>query len=55
MTLNASQEETEMMEAAFKIAGDKFTEITGEGAFLIGFKGLEVGDGEQPPCSSRWS
>merc|ERR1712215_97899 len=42
MTLNASQEETEMMDAAFKRAGDKFTEITGEGAFLIGFKGLEV-------------
>ena len=49
MTLNVSQEETEMIEAAFRRVGDKFTEITGEGTFLIGFKGLEVGDGEQPP------
>merc|ERR1712215_646584 len=49
MTLNASQEEMEMMETAFRSAGDRFTEITGEGAFLIGFKGLEVGDGEHPP------
>ena len=40
MTLNVSQEETEMVEAGFRRAGDKFTEITGEGAFLLGFKGL---------------
>merc|ERR1712215_594521 len=44
MTLNVSQQETEMVEAGFRRAGDKFTEITGEGAFLLGFKGLEVGD-----------
>ena len=29
MTLNASQEEMEMMETAFRRAGDRFTEITG--------------------------
>merc|ERR1712215_217809 len=52
-TLNASHEEMEMMEIAFRKAGDRFTEITGEGAFLIGFKGLEVGDGEQPPVFKK--
>merc|ERR1711895_147251 len=53
MTLNASQEEMEMMDTAFRRAGDRFTEITGEGAFLIGFEGLEVGDGEQPPVFTK--
>ena len=55
MTLNVSQEETEMVEASFRRAGDKFTEATGEGAFLLGLKGFEVRDGEHPQCLSRWS
>merc|ERR1712236_185172 len=50
---NASQEEMEMMEIAFRRAGNRFTEITGECAFLIGFKGLEVGNGEQPPVFTK--
>ena len=49
MTLNVSPEEKEMVEASFTRAGDKFTEATGEGAFMLGLKGFEVGDGEQPP------
>ena len=53
MTLNASQEEMETIETAFRRAGDRFSDITGEGQFLIVFKGLEVGDGEEPPLFTK--
>ena len=48
LTLKATQEEMENIESAFRRAGDRFTDVTGEGPFIIGFKGLEVGDGEEP-------
>ena len=49
MTLKVNPEEKEAVETSFKKVGEKFTEITGEGGFLVGFRGLEVGDGEHPP------
>ena len=29
--------------------GEKFTEVTGKRGFLVGFRGLKVGDGKHPP------
>ena len=49
MTLNATQEELAAIESGFRRAGDRFTDITGEGPFIIGFRGLEQGDGEELP------
>ena len=49
MTLNATQEEPAAILSGFRHAGDRFTYITGEGPFIIGFRGLEQGDGEEPP------
>ena len=49
MTLNATQEELAALEFGFKRAGDRFSDITGEGPFIIGFRGLEQGDGEGHP------
>merc|ERR1712215_235658 len=46
MTLHASQEELAALEFGFKLAGDRFSDITGEGPFIITFRGLEQGDGE---------
>ena len=53
MTLNVTAEEREMVEASFIRAGKKFTEIIGEGEYMLGLKGFEVGDGEQPPVFVR--
>ena len=39
----------ETIETASRRAGDRFSDITGESPFLIGFKGLEVGNGEEHP------
>ena len=49
MTLNATQEELAALEFGFKLAGDRYSDVTGEGPFIIGFRGLEQGDGEGHP------
>ena len=54
LTFNASQEDMEIIESAFRRVGDCFTDITSEGPFIIGFKGLEVGDGEEPQVIFNW-
>ena len=33
-------------EQKFQRIGDRFTDVTGAGSFLINFKGLEMGDGD---------
>ena len=53
MTLNVTAEEREMVEASFIRAGEKFTEATGEGGYMLGLKEFEVGDGEQAPVFVR--
>ena len=53
MTLKVAPKEREMVEAYFIRVGEKFTEITGKGGYMLGLKGLEVGDGEQPPVFVR--
>ena len=45
MTLKVNPEEREAVETSFKKVGDKFSEITGNGGYMLGLKGLEVGDG----------
>ena len=49
MTLKVNPEEKEAVETSFKKVGEKFTEITGEGGFLVGLRGHEIGDSEVPP------
>ena len=53
MTLRVNPEEREMVEASFTRVGEKFTKITGKGGYMLGLKGLEVGDGENPPVLIR--
>ena len=53
MTLKVNPEEREAVESSFTKVGEKFSEITGKGGFLLGLKGLEVGDGELPPVFIR--
>ena len=39
--------EVEETEQKFHRIGDKFTDVTGAGPFLINFRGLEMGDGSE--------
>ena len=43
--LCVSESEVEETEQKFQRIGDRFTDITGTGSFLVNFKGLELGDG----------
>ena len=54
MNLNATtQAALEAIESAFRRAGDCFTDITGEGTFIIGFTSLKQGNGEEPPIYAK--
>ena len=53
MTLRIKPEEREAVEASFTRVGEKFSEITGKGGYMLGLEGLEVGDGEHPPVFIR--
>ena len=41
--LCVSEGEVEETEQKFHLIGDKFTDVTGAGPFLINFRGLEMG------------
>ena len=41
------EEEVEEAEMKFKKEGEKFTDLTSPGSFLVNMKGLEMGDGSQ--------
>ena len=43
--LCVNESEVEETEQKFQRIGDRFTDVTGAGSFLINFKGLEMGDG----------
>ena len=42
-----------MVEASFIRVREKFTETAGKGVYMLGLKGLEVGDGDHPPVFVR--
>ena len=44
---NILEEEIEEAEMKFKRVGEKFTDLTSPGSFLLNLKGLEMGDGSQ--------
>ena len=44
---NILEEEVEEAEMKFKKVGEKFTDLTSPGSFLVNMKGLEMGDGSQ--------
>ena len=44
---NILQEEIDDAEMRFKRVGEKFTDLTSPGSFLMNLKGLEMGDGSQ--------
>ena len=44
---NILQEEVDDAEMRFKRVGEKFTDLTSPGSFLMNLKGLEMGDGSQ--------
>ena len=44
---NILEEEVEEAEMKFRRVGEKFTDLTSPGSFLLNLKGLEMGDGSQ--------
>ena len=44
---NILEDEVEEAEMKFKRVGEKFTDLTSPGSFLLNLKGLEMGDGRQ--------
>ena len=45
--LRVEEGEVEETEGKFRRIGEKFTDVTGAGPFLINFRGLEMGDGSE--------
>ena len=45
--LNLLEDEIEEAEMKFKKVGQKFSDLTSPGSFLVNMKGLEMGDGSQ--------
>ena len=45
--LRVDEGEVEETEQKFHRIGEKFTDVTGAGPFLINFRGLEMGDGSE--------
>ena len=44
--LHATEGEVDELEAKFRQIGEKFTDMTRTGPFLINLRGLEMGDGQ---------
>ena len=45
--IRVDEGEVEETEQKFRRIGEKFTDVTGAGPFLINFRGLEMGDGSE--------
>ena len=55
MCIHIEAQEQEEIERKFKRAGDRFTDLAGEGGFLVGFKGLDIGDGDSKAIFAKVS
>ena len=45
--INITEDEVEEAETKFKRIGEKFTDMTSPGSFLLNLRGLEMGDGSE--------